>query len=119
MNLQRRDRKDSKASFRKQTKIILKLLTYILRQWVYFMHLIFFSFLFFSSMGKYFESKTEIRRLKNKAFITICHLRYLEDTLLETKYTYIYNCYEKCMERQGRGPLGGQKLCHMCSIQPR
>lgn len=23
------------------------------------------------------------------------------------------------MERQGKGPLGGQKLCHMCSNQPR
>lgn len=30
-------------------------------------------------MGKYFESKTEDRRLKNKTIITICHLRYLEE----------------------------------------
>lgn len=78
-----------KASFRKQTKINFEIIDlYFTSIGVYFMHLIFF--LFFSSMGKYFESKTEDRRLKNKTIITICHLRYLEECSVTNKiYLYI------------------------------
>lgn len=75
-------------------KLILKLLTYILRQ-LGFILCIWFFFLFFSSMGKYFESKTEVRRLKNKTIITICHLRYLEECSVTNKiHLYIELLWE-------------------------
>lgn len=73
-----------KASFRKQTKNNFEIIDlYFTSMGVYFMHLIFF--LFFSSMSKYFESKTEVRRLKNKAIITIYHIRYLEECSVTNK----------------------------------
>lgn len=98
MNLQKRDNRDSKASFRKQTKnnfeiIDLYFTSILCILCVYFMHLIFF--LFFSSMGKYFESKTKVRRLKNKAIIIICHLSYLEECSVTNKiHLYIELLWE-------------------------
>lgn len=54
---------------------------------VYFMYLIFF--LFFLLMSKYFESKIEVRRLKNKVIIIIYYIRYLEECFVINK---IYLC---------------------------
>lgn len=82
---QKRDHRGtcSKVLLLKQ-KTILKLFTYILRQWGFILCIYFFYFCSYQRVN-ILKSNSDVNRLKNKAFITKCHLKYLEECSVTNK----------------------------------